>query len=102
MNIDWPIVKKYIIVISKVTPNETTLEEFLDVVCRLLIESKTIININKTSSPLQSKLLAFSRKVLENQGWDFKRKNIKQIYFYDGVSFVVKKQRIVLIRPQEE
>ena len=102
MNINYPIVKKYIIVISKVTPNKTPFEEFLDVVCRLLIESKVIVNLNKTSCPLQAKLLAFSRNVLKNEGWEFKRKQVTQTYFYDGVSFPVKKIKTVLIRPQEE
>ena len=102
MKINWPTVKKYIIVISKVTPNQTTFEEFLDVVCHLLIKSKAVVGINKTSGSLQSKVLFFSRNVLKNEGWEFKKRLTTQIYFYDGVSFPVKKQKTVLIRPQEE
>lgn len=98
---NYPMIKKYILALSQIVPNETELQEFLEVLCTLLHENGIYKTQRGETSPLRS-FRNYCIKVLKNDNWDTKTIDYTKYYAMDGKMIKKHYQRMILIKTQEE
>jgi len=97
--INYPKIKEYILALGQIVPEETKLEEFVKVLCGLLHE-KRVVRFNKYET--HRMLLPYSAKVLKNNGFTLRKKQLKETYFVDGKVFIKRLRIYFIYKPQEE
>ena len=97
--IDYPMVKKYILALCKIVPDETEFEEFVKVLCALLHESRVV---RFTKYETHKSMFYFCSKVLKNNGFTLKTKKVSETYFIGGKMFLRKRYPHLIYKTQEE
>ncbi len=97
--IDYPMVKKYILALCKIVPNETEFQEFVKVLCALLHESR-VVRFNKYET--HKSMLNYCSRVLKNNGFTLRRKNVTETYIIKGKMFFKRTSPSFIYRTQEE
>lgn len=99
--IDYPMVKNYILALSKIAPDGTRFEEFLEILCGLLHESK-VVRFSRLEVSPEKMFRAFASKVLHNNGFELKRKQVVETYFIDGKMLFRRTKPNFIYKTQEE
>ena len=97
--INYPMVKKYILALGKIVPDETEFQEFVKVLCTLLHES-WVVRFSKHET---HKLMTnYCSRVLKNNGFKLKKKHVSETYFIGGKRFIRRTSPHFIYRTQEE
>ena len=97
--INYPMVKKDILALCQIVPEETEFEEFVKVLCTLLHESKVVRFSRHETHKL---MFFFCSKVLKNNGFTLKKKRVTETYFIGGKMFLRKRHPHLIYKTQEE
>ena len=87
--------------LNKIVPNETELQEFLEVLCALLHETG-IYKTQKGETLSTNSLRNYCVNVLRNDNWGTKIIEYANYYAVDGKMFKREYYRTILIKTQEE
>jgi hypothetical protein len=98
---NYAMIKKYILALSQVVPNKTELEEFLEVLCALLHETK-IYKTQRGETLAMQTLRNYCVRVLRNDNWGTKIIEYDNYYAVDGKMFKKRYYKTILIKTQEE
>jgi len=94
---NYPMIKKYILALSQTVPNETELQEFLEVLCTLL-EVNGIYKAQKGETSSIESLRNYCVRVLRNNNWETKIIQYTNYYGIDGKLFKRDYYRTILIK----
>ena len=97
--INYPMVKKYVLALSKIVPDETEFQEFVKVLCALLHES-WVVRFSKHET--HKSMINYCSRVLKNNGFTLKKKPVSETYFIGGKIFTRKTNPHFIYRTQEE
>mgnify|MGYP003152284903 FL=1 len=98
---NYPMIKNYILALSQIVPNETELQEFLEVLCALL-KKNGVYRTQRGETSSTRTLRNFCVRVLKNDNWDTKKIEYTNYYGIDGNLFKRDYYRTILIKTQEE